>query len=39
MDLAKELDVEPTDYRILNKRRYDTFLGTDLETLLRNRQI
>ena len=39
MDLAKELDVAPTDYRILNKRRYDAFLGTDLETLLRNHRI
>lgn len=39
MDLAKELDVEADDYRILNKRRYDAFLGTDLETLLRARRI
>ena len=39
MDLAKELDVAPSDYRILNKRRYDAFLGTDLETLLRNHRI
>lgn len=39
IDLAKELDVAPSDYRIVNKRRYDAFLGTDLETLLRNRRI
>ena len=39
MDLAKELDVAPSDYRIVNKRRYDAFLGTDLETLLRNLRI
>jgi len=39
MDLAKELDVAPSDYRILNKRRYDAFLGTDLETLLRSHRI
>jgi nicotinamidase-related amidase len=39
MDLAKELDVKGGDYRILNKRRYDAFLGTDLETLLRNQGI
>jgi nicotinamidase-related amidase len=39
MELANDLDVEPSDYRILNKRRYDAFLGTDLETLLRARQI
>jgi nicotinamidase-related amidase len=39
MDLAKDLDVAPSDYRILNKRRYDAFLGTDLETLLRNHRI
>lgn len=39
MDLARELDVAPSDYRIVNKRRYDAFLGTDLETLLRNLRI
>jgi len=39
MDLAKELDVASIDYRILNKRRYDAFLGTDLETLLRTHNI
>lgn len=35
MELADGLEVAPTDYRILGKRRYDAFLGTDLETLLR----
>lgn len=35
MELAEALEVAPTDYRILGKRRYDAFLGTDLETLLR----
>lgn len=39
MDLAGGLDVAPGDYRILNKRRYDAFLGTDLEPLLRSRRI
>jgi nicotinamidase-related amidase len=39
LDLAKELDVKAGDYRILNKRRYDAFLGTDLETLLRSHRI
>ena len=39
MELAGALDVAPTDYRILNKRRYDAFLGTDLETLLRTRRV
>jgi nicotinamidase-related amidase len=39
MELAAPLDVVPGDYRILNKRRYDAFLGTDLETLLRARHI
>lgn len=39
MDLVAELDVRPGDYRVTGKRRYDAFLGTDLETLLRNRGI
>jgi biuret amidohydrolase len=39
MELAEALDVTPGDYRILNKRRYDAFLGTDLETLLRSRRV
>lgn len=39
MDLTAQLDVRSSDYRILNKRRYDAFLGTDLETLLRSRRV
>ena len=39
MDLAEALDVAPGDYRVLNKRRYDAFLGTDLEGLLRTLRI
>jgi nicotinamidase-related amidase len=39
MELAEQLDVAAGDYRILNKRRYDAFLGTDLETLLRTLRI
>lgn len=35
MELAERLEVAPADYRITGKRRYDAFLGTDLETLLR----
>jgi nicotinamidase-related amidase len=36
MDLAATLEVGAGDYRVVNKRRYDAFLGTDLETLLRS---
>ncbi len=36
MELADGLEVSPADYRIQAKRRYDAFLGTDLETLLRS---
>ena len=39
MDLAAPLDVAPGDFRILNKRRYDAFLGTDLDTLLRGLRV
>jgi nicotinamidase-related amidase len=31
--------VEPTDYRITGKRRYDGFLGTDLDLLLRSKKV
>lgn len=34
-ELVKELNVQPGDYRIRNKRRYDCFLGTELDLLLR----
>ncbi len=39
MELAKQLEVVAGDYRILNKRRYDAFLGTDLDTLLRSLRV
>ena len=39
MELAAQLDVVAGDYRILNKRRYDAFLGTDLDTLLRSLRV
>lgn len=38
-ELTDGLDVRPEDYRIRNKRRYDCFLGTDLDLLLRGRRI
>ncbi|MBE9181444.1 cysteine hydrolase [Oculatella sp. LEGE 06141] len=38
-ELTDGLDVQPHDYRILNKRRYDCFLGTDLDLLLRSQRI
>jgi len=38
-ELARGLAVEPTDYRITGKRRYDAFLGTDLDLLLRAKKI
>jgi nicotinamidase-related amidase len=39
MELAEQLEVVAGDYRILNKRRYDAFLGTDLDTLLRSLRV
>ncbi len=39
MELAESLEVAPGDYRVTGKRRYDAFLGTDLETLLRNLRV
>jgi nicotinamidase-related amidase len=38
-ELVDGLAVEPTDYRIRNKRRYDCFMGTDLDLLLRCKKI
>ena len=38
-ELAAGLDVQARDYRIMGKRRYDAFLGTDLDLLLRSRKI
>lgn len=38
-ELADGLDAQARDYRIRNKRRYDSFLGTDLDLLLRAKRI
>jgi nicotinamidase-related amidase len=38
-ELTKGLDVRAEDWRIRNKRRYDCFVGTDLDLLLRSRNI
>jgi nicotinamidase-related amidase len=38
-ELVDGLEVEPADYRIHNKRRYDCFMGTDLDLLLRCKKI
>ncbi|HVU34709.1 MAG TPA: cysteine hydrolase [Opitutaceae bacterium] len=38
-DLVAGLDVRPSDYHIHGKRRYDCFLGTELDLLLRCRRI
>jgi nicotinamidase-related amidase len=38
-ELAAGLEVRPSDYRIFGKRRYDAFLGTDLDLLLRSKRI
>jgi nicotinamidase-related amidase len=38
-ELVAALDARPEDHRILNKRRYDSFFGTDLELLLRSKRI
>jgi len=38
-ELTEGLDVKPHDYRIRNKRRYDCFVGTDLDLLLRSKHI
>jgi nicotinamidase-related amidase len=38
-DLVAGLDARPQDHRILNKRRYDSFFGTDLDLLLRAKRI
>lgn len=39
VEIADGIEVAPGDYRIRNKRRYDAFLGTDLETLLRSLRV
>jgi nicotinamidase-related amidase len=38
-ELVEGLDVQTQDYRIHNKRRYDCFMGTDLDLLLRCKKI
>ncbi len=38
-ELVDGLDVQPADYHIRNKRRYDCFMGTDLDLLLRCQKI
>jgi nicotinamidase-related amidase len=38
-ELIEGLDVKPQDYRIRYKRRYDSFMGTDLDLLLRCRKV
>ena len=38
-ELAAGLEVQDSDYRILGKRRYDAFLGTDLDLLLRSKKV
>lgn len=35
-ELTAGLEVDPRDYHITSKRRYDAFLGTDLDGLLRS---
>ncbi|MCU0868329.1 MAG: cysteine hydrolase [Burkholderiales bacterium] len=38
-ELTDDLDVQPGDTHILAKRRYDSFVGTDLDLVLRGRRI
>lgn len=38
-ELTDGLDVQAHDWHIRNKRRYDCFLGTDLDLLLRSRRV
>jgi nicotinamidase-related amidase len=38
-ELTEGLDVQASDHRIRNKRRYDCFVGTDLDLLLRSNRI
>jgi len=38
-ELTDGLDVQPHDCRIRHKRRYDSFMGTDLDLLLRSKRI
>jgi nicotinamidase-related amidase len=38
-ELAVGLEARGSDYRILGKRRYDAFFGTDLDVLLRSKRV
>lgn len=38
-ELVDGLQTEPGDQRVRGKRRYDAFLGTDLDLLLRSRRV
>jgi nicotinamidase-related amidase len=38
-ELTDHLEVQPHDYHIYNKRRYDCFMGTDLDLLLRSKRV
>ncbi|WP_437909802.1 isochorismatase family cysteine hydrolase [Sorangium sp. So ce327] len=38
-ELVDGLRIEPQDHRIFTKRRYDCFLGTDLDLLLRSKRV
>lgn len=39
VELVAGLDAQPGDYHITSKRRYDCFVGTDLDLLLRCKRI
>lgn len=39
VELTEDLAIQPQDYRVINKRRYDGFMGTDLDLLLRSKRI
>jgi nicotinamidase-related amidase len=39
MDLVAGLEPQPGDVRVRSKRRYDAFLGTDLDLVLRTRGV
>jgi ureidoacrylate peracid hydrolase len=38
-ELAAGLEVQARDYRIFGKRRYDAFLGTELDLVLRSKKV
>lgn len=39
LEIVDGLDPKPQDFRIVNKRRYNAFMGTDLEFLLRGLKV